>query len=50
MKASEEINEEEEPFDDEDDEVKDEISYLVEKITRKKKKGGTPKVDKKGKI
>ena len=54
MKASEEIDERKELSNDEDDKVKDEIAHLAEKITRvwirkKKKKGVTPKVDKKRK-
>ena len=54
IKASEETDEEEESSNNKDDEVKDKIAHLAEKITRawirrKKKKGVTPKVDKKGK-
>ena len=55
MKASEETDEEKEPSNDTDDELKDEIAHLAKKIIRawirrKKKKRVTPKVDKKGKI
>ena len=55
MKASKEADEEEEPSNDKDDEVKDEIVHLDEKIIRawikmKNKKRVTPKVDKKRKI
>ena len=50
MKASEDIDQEEEPFDDEDKKEKNEIAHLAEKISRAwiikmKKKGVTPKKD-----
>ena len=56
MKVTEEIDEEKEDYSDDDDDEKDEITYLVERISkasikrkRKKKKGFVPKKDKKGK-